>query len=295
MCYVATFVNEGRPEEISTSTSTIAPSSPTRAQLITLASIIQLILYHKPVERWNVATTLVRYDKQNYGIVKRIKMSSDAIIWIAVGSIATACIVILNTYLLFFRPWWQKPKFTLDFEMVHPYCGDATSGGFFGGIESRATFWLRVRVENTGRSIAKTCLVKLIKIMDRDGNPVKPFDPTRLHWVATPWEAVPFSSITLNREDYEYVDVLVTQEGIPCILICGDQFVWAKYEGRAILKHLDKGCYILQITAYGENVNPETKYLTLKWSGTDFKKGVLLEIHDSFKKARTRCKEYMRC
>jgi len=60
VCYVATFVNEGRPEEISTSTSTIAPSSPTRAQLITLASIIHLILYHKPADVRNVVMVLER-------------------------------------------------------------------------------------------------------------------------------------------------------------------------------------------------------------------------------------------
>ena len=47
-------MNEGRPGEISTSTSTIAPSSPTTAQLVTLASIIQLILYHRPVRLRNV-------------------------------------------------------------------------------------------------------------------------------------------------------------------------------------------------------------------------------------------------
>ncbi|MBA7690435.1 hypothetical protein ES703_98961 [subsurface metagenome] len=53
-----TMVNEGKPGEISTSTSTIAPSSPTTAQLVTLASIIRLILYHRPVGVWNVVTTL---------------------------------------------------------------------------------------------------------------------------------------------------------------------------------------------------------------------------------------------
>ncbi len=55
-----TMVNKGKPGEISTSTSTIAPSSPTTAQLITLASIIHLTLYHKPVGVWNVVRTLER-------------------------------------------------------------------------------------------------------------------------------------------------------------------------------------------------------------------------------------------
>jgi hypothetical protein len=40
-------VKEGSPGEISTSTSTIAPSSPIMAQVVTLASMLH-ILYHKP-------------------------------------------------------------------------------------------------------------------------------------------------------------------------------------------------------------------------------------------------------
>ena len=54
----AALVKEGRPGEMSASTSTIAPSSPTIAQLITLANIIQLTLYHKHVERWNAVRAL---------------------------------------------------------------------------------------------------------------------------------------------------------------------------------------------------------------------------------------------
>jgi hypothetical protein len=46
-------VNEGRPEEISTSTSTIAPSSPTTAQVVTLASMLY-ILYHKTLCLQNI-------------------------------------------------------------------------------------------------------------------------------------------------------------------------------------------------------------------------------------------------
>jgi len=53
-------VNWGNPGEISTSTSTMVPSSPTVAQLTTLANIIHLILYHKARGVWNVVTTLER-------------------------------------------------------------------------------------------------------------------------------------------------------------------------------------------------------------------------------------------
>ena len=43
------FIEPGSPEEISASTATTARSSPTMAQLVTLANIIQLTLYHKSV------------------------------------------------------------------------------------------------------------------------------------------------------------------------------------------------------------------------------------------------------
>jgi len=209
----------------------------------------------------------------------------DMVTWIAVGSVATAAIVFLNLFLIFIKPRLEEPKFSIEFETYAPFCRQTTSGTFTSVLGAINTYWLRLRVKNSGKSVAQRCLGKLIKVMDSEAKVIDDFDPMQLHWVGTSWEAVPFTNISLNRQDYEYLDVLVTQEGIYGVYICGDQFVWAKYEQRGIKNSLEPGKYIIQITVYGDNVKPQTKYLSLIWRGRDYK-DISVEIHDTPEKAK---------
>jgi len=218
-------------------------------------------------------------------------MEGDALVWIAVGSVATALIAFFNLYLLLIKPWWKGPRFSLEFEMGGRFCAEAMSRNFKSPSDRVSpTLWLRVKVRNIGRSVAERCIGKLMEIMDAEGNVLDGFDPTQLLWVSTPWGTVPFLNISLNRGEYEYLDVLVTQSGDDKIHICGDQFVWANYEPRAITRWLEPGNYILHITAYGDNVEPKTKYLSLIWRAKDFK-DVSVEIHDSIERAKGRLRQ----
>jgi hypothetical protein len=213
----------------------------------------------------------------------------DMVAWIAVGSVSTAIVVLINLYLIFFQPRWNRPKFFISLEMSRPFCREVASPVFAPREPSTPTlartYWVRVKVKNSGKSVAYRCLGKLIEVMGDEGKVLYDFDPMQLHWVGTDWGAVPFINISLNREDYEYLDVLVTQQGDSKIYICGDQFVWSKYKPRGIQNSLQTGSYILRVSVYGDNVDPETKFLSLIWGEQDFK-DISVEIHDSFEKAK---------
>ncbi len=214
-------------------------------------------------------------------------MEGDALVWIAVGSIATAAIVFFNIYLIFIKPCWEKPKFSLEFEMKDRFLAEAMSSNFKSPSDKVSpTLWLRIRARNIGRSFAKRCIGKLIEVMDSEGNAIETFDPMQLHWVGTSWKEVPFRSISLNRGEYEYLDVLVTQMGDDRVHICGDLFVWAGYEPRAIKSYLEQGSYILHVIAHGDNIEPKAEYLSLMWKGKHFKEDVFAEIHDTLEKAK---------
>jgi len=218
-------------------------------------------------------------------------MDEDALIWIAVGSIATAAIVLINLYLIFIKPRLGRPKFMVEFKMGEPFCGKAMSSKFNKYLPANqdvdviGTNWFRIRVGNLGKSVVNQCIGKLIEIWNDEGEVLDQFDPTLLHWVSTSWVSVPYRSISLNSREYEYLDVVVAQQGDESLYICGDQFPWAKYEPRAIRNCLKPGSYIFHITAYGDNVDPETKYLSVIWGGQHFK-DISVEIHNTINKAR---------
>lgn len=214
----------------------------------------------------------------------------DANVWIAVGSVATAVIVFLNLYLIFIKPRLGGPALVVEFEKCTPFCRETMAKVFASGDISVATYWLRLRVKNYGRSAAKRCLSKIIKIMDSEGNIIHDFDPMHLHWVNTDWDAVPFSPIDLDRGDYEYTDILATQTNDDKMHICGDQFELSKYKGRGIKKSLEPGSYIIQITIYGDNIDPKTQYISLIWGGGNIK-DMLIEIHNSIEQAKSRLRQ----
>jgi len=208
----------------------------------------------------------------------------DIGMWIALGSVATAIVVIINVYLIFFQPWWKRPKFLIEFEMKRPFCRETMTKVFTSEDGHTATYWLRLRVKNSGKSVARRCLGRLIAIMDSEDKIISDFDPMHLHWVNTDWHAIPFLPIDLSKDEYEYVDTLVTQTGDDKIHLCGDQFEWASYSKRGIRNSLEPGKYVIHVTIYGDNVKPKPKYLSLAWGGGD-SRDVSMEIHDSRKKA----------
>lgn len=215
----------------------------------------------------------------------------DMVTWIAIGSIAMAAIALINLYLIFVKPWREKPKLTMEFEMCEPFCGKAISSKFNKFLPANKdvdvlnTNWFRIRVRNSGKSVANQCIGKLTEMWEGKDEVIDQFDPTQLHWVSTSWSSTPFRGISLSRMDYEYLDVVAAQQGDESLYICGDQFPWAKYEQRAIRNYLKPGSYILHITVYGDNVDPRTKYLSLVWGGQNFK-DISVEIHDTFEKAK---------
>ena len=208
--------------------------------------------------------------------------------WIALGSIATLGVVLVNIYLIFIKPCRERAEFSLEFEMKNPFCAEATSSNFGTKTSSDKlpTFWIRLKVKNKGRSVAQNCKGRLIEIIDVEGKTIDKFDPTTLLWVGTSWKEEPFRNISLNRKEGEYLDVLVTQEGDPRLHICGDQFVWATgYDQRAIKRYLYSGSYILHISIYGDKVNPETCYWSVVWNGDNFK-NIDIKQHDTYNEAR---------
>ncbi|MFC2050980.1 hypothetical protein ACFLTN_07395 [Chloroflexota bacterium] len=205
--------------------------------------------------------------------------------WIAISALATTAMVIIS-FVVFVRPTFRRPKFSIDFSLGLPFCRRTTSTDFTRINLRTETYWIRLRIRNTGKSVARNCLGKIIKITDDKGQENDEFDVMHLHWVGTSWIDSPFESLDLDRGEFAYLDILVTQSGNDAMYIAGDQFPWTKYERRQILDRLPPGKYILSISVYGDDASPETKYVSLIWSGSIIR-DVNMEIHDTIGKAKS--------
>lgn len=219
-------------------------------------------------------------------------------LWIILGPIIPLISLLVYLYFRAFLPWWKRPKFSIKFIAQEPFCRTAIASpidntrSLLTDTATRAAYeayWIRLRVKNTGKSVAKNCIGKLVKIIDEDGQEVKNFDPTQLHWVETDWQDKPFRNVNLIRDDHQYLDTLVTQDGADEVYLTGNQFRWTIYMKRGIINSLPIGKYILVITIYGDDVEPETKYLSLIWGGTGIK-DIQVKLHNSLKQASNQLK-----
>ncbi len=55
--------------------------------------------------------------------------------------------------------WLERSRLSIEFEQKEPFCRVATIQG--SGTQS---YWIRIRVRNDGRSVAKCCVGKLMEI-----------------------------------------------------------------------------------------------------------------------------------
>ena len=174
-----------------------------------------------------------------------------------IAAISLALAAIFTLFVTIYINFLRKPKFSIEFEQKEPFCRFSKTP--IGQNRFRDGYWIRIRVKNIGKTTAHKCVGKLIEIRDSNGNLVKSFDPVILHWVCYPGKV--FEPIDLGRSDYEYLDVVWTEQGFDIAMINCDR------RPRGILFDLPPGDYELTIMIVGDNANAVPKIFRLSWNG----------------------------
>lgn len=183
--------------------------------------------------------------------------------------IGTLLAIFITLYIAVIRPWCNRPKFSASFDNAEPYCRKTRIevSRDINGVVTKwgKAYWIRLRIMNSGKSVAKRCVGKLVKVMKKTGEELAQYDPVALHWVATNEHEIPLRPVDLNRGEYEYLDLIYTRDDDPNkAYICMDDVP------RGTPRFLDPDEYILQITIYADNADPETKKYRLIWKASDF-------------------------
>ena len=181
--------------------------------------------------------------------------------------LGTLALAYITFHIGVLKPWRNRPKFSVTFDNTEPYCRQTR-------IEVRRdannivtkwanAYWIRLRVTNSGKSVAKRCVGKLVKVMKQSGEELAEYDPVALHWVGTDPNEVPLRPVDLNRGEFEYLDIIYTRDDVS-----SKAFICRDIVPRGIPLFLDPGEYILQITIYADNADPETNKYRLIWKAS---------------------------
>jgi len=141
-------------------------------------------------------------------------------------------------------------------------------GEFYSFRENVHKKYLRIRIVNEGWTTAKNCEAKLV-VKDRDGKEL--LDPTVLHW-ARYFSEPSMKPLHIRRKEREILDVAYTKRGDNDIYFETDRTRYAREQNKPIF--YDKkppGQYLLTITIYSDNGEPESRNFILAWDGTDYR------------------------
>jgi hypothetical protein len=187
--------------------------------------------------------------------------------WIsAIGTVLAVIVAIVLSVSSLIAKWWNRPRFKVEFKNEEPYSRTTK-------FPSYLAYWIRLRVLNVGRSVAKDCEGKLVKIIDaQTKEELRNFDPVVLHWVGARID----KPIDINKNEYEYLDIINTQSNDPNrFYIRG---VGLKEDIRGINPNPERRDYFLHIEIYGANIDPQFVEVELK-NHRDFDK-IRASIHD---------------
>lgn len=130
-------------------------------------------------------------------------------------------------------------------------------------------YFVRIKVQNTGGSLAKKCqgVVAEVELTEGDFDETQYFVPLVLHW-ANRSPRLCGVPIDLNTGAHWYLDVVYTEEDSDSVHV----FHISTGERIGTIDKFKKGEYRLKIIIYAENSKPtDEKWLKLKWGGTDYK------------------------
>lgn len=170
----------------------------------------------------------------------------------AIGTVGAVIVALFIASLGTLLSRYRKPVLKIEFENTEPFCRHAT---IWGVGPPAIGYFLRLRVRNTGKSMARDCEGKLVRIFDAEPRYERTdFDPANLLWVGHRGE----NAISIHKKAYEYLGVLSVQNRTPAISLGVNE-----QEPRGISLALPRQDYILDIVIFGKNTEPVEKFFRL--------------------------------
>jgi hypothetical protein len=200
----------------------------------------------------------------------------------AIGTLTAVVVALVVAFLPRIFDYYNRPVLKIEFENGAPFCQHRPTNTPVFMVrdveESKKmrinSYFVRLRVRNSGKSSAKEILGKLVRIRNAKTGIDYQIDPVPLHWASIP-EVLSDDKLTLNlnQDEPDFIEVLfVCDEPKGRILIYSSELVRRDAE-----KILSRDNYLLDISFYGENFSSVQRTFLLE-CGKNWDE-VTLEVH----------------
>lgn len=171
------------------------------------------------------------------------------------GTLGAVFVALFATFWPNIVACWKRPKLVFKFGNDEPFCRRVPNilDPKTGKVSRLNSYYVRLRVKNTGLSIARNCEGKLVVIAHKDLKTLlQDFDPVVLRWVGN------YNSsglLDINSQEYEYLDVFSTNEKSDRLHIAAIDYSIP----RGITMDPQRDDYFVLITIHSENADLVSK------------------------------------
>jgi hypothetical protein len=182
----------------------------------------------------------------------------------AIGTLLAVVVALLIAFLGAIQSKINEPKLELEIENKEPCCRHAEIIDDWVEINyirrHPQSYFLRLRVRNKGKSVARHVEVRLVRILDVDSRKERTdYDPTHLNWVGYGLS----NYISIPRGLYEYVNVGYVKDTL-------NKFILSTTETapRGFPTVRERYDCIFHIIAVGSNAKPIERYFKLHFGSS---------------------------
>lgn len=178
----------------------------------------------------------------------------------AIGTILAVAVALLIAGASTIKKWIYRPVLKVEFENGPPFARPPTPITVPAGAPPAFGYFIRLRVTNSGKSIARDVEGKLMRIYGAGTLQERnDFDPTNLHWAGHDQHGgeVP-RTVDIHKTAFEFLDLVNTQSGGPGIIIYTTETI-----PRGIPFALPWGDYVFDVILFGKNTEPVEKFYLL--------------------------------
>lgn len=193
-----------------------------------------------------------------------------------ISLIISSLVAIAVIYREFIHDKVFSPKLEVTFSLKGPISREARvpgGGDAIGATQWKNSFWLRLRVRNGGRSIARECEGILAEVRNPEGELDKRYDPLTLSWAIAPSNRG-LEPLDIARNRVVALNTFFTVEG-------ESNAPFATHpDRRGVPLYLEPGDHWLRIAIYGDNFKPVERGYAVQWKGKNYRQIDIQEMNE---------------
>jgi nucleoside phosphorylase len=153
-------------------------------------------------------------------------------------------------------------SFSEDIDFSPPTLADKQVG-------AKRSWFIRLRVTNTGKTVATNCFGKLVMVLNKKGEHLKQFDTLKLYWTRQD-KPDNFQPLDIRESsDFTYLDIAQVKEAENALAL--RVVIPDRHRLVRPLGHIGKpecllpGTYYVQIAVYADNASIEPTWFEIEW------------------------------